>query len=199
MASTCTLLSLDVEAMYPSIPVDRACEHILGLLEVHQDRLKTVSYLTPYQVVHFLKLSIHNTVAVVNAQGRERFYVQRQGLAMGKAFSPLVADLFMGSWEKDLEHIARENNVNVIAACRYMDDYLILCRGGVAELKEWIACLNRKDPSIKVSHELENDCQLPFLDLLIRRQSSGFVTSVYRKSCNTAHAVPFHSYTDIRF
>ena len=78
VASHCVLLSLDVEAMYPSIPVERACEYIHRLLEENKEKLKGVSYFTPYQVTQFLKMSIHNTVAAVRYQG-QGFY-QRASL-----------------------------------------------------------------------------------------------------------------------
>jgi hypothetical protein len=199
MAGHCLLLSLDVEAMYPSIPVDRACDYIYELLQEHKEKLKRVSYLTPYQVIKFLKMSIYNTVAAVRLGGRDRFFRQCQGLAMGKAYSPVVADLFMGFWENDLTDTASAVNVQVVTACRYMDDYLVLCQGSMEDICDWVAALNRKDPNIRVSHEMEKDCQLPYLDIWIRRHSTGFTTSVYRKACNTEQVVPFHSFTDSRY
>ena len=199
MAGHCTLLSLDVDAMYPSIPVERACEYIQDLLQKHKDKLKTVSYLTPYQVIKFLKMSIYNTTAAVNIGGKDRFFRQCQGLAMGKAFSPIVADLFMGLWESDLQQQASMVNLHVIAACRYMDDYLVLLKGSSSNIKDWISILNDKDPNISVSHEMEKDGRLPYLDLLIRRHPSGFITSVFRKACHTGQIVPFDSYTDFKY
>jgi len=164
-----------------------------------KEKLQRVSFLTPYQVIHFLKMSIYNTVAALRYQGRDRFFRQCQGLAMGKAYSPVVADLFMGFWEEDLKQLAAASNVHVIAACRYMDDYLLLCQGVASGIENWISALNRKDTNIRVSHEMEKDGQIPFLDIWIRRHSTGFETAVYRKACNTDQVVPFHSYTDSRY
>ena len=199
MANHCVLLSLDVEAMYPSIPVERACEYIYELLQKHEEKLKSVSYLTPYQVIKFLKMSIYNTVAAVQYQGKDRFFRQCQGLAMGKAYSPVVADLFMGLWEEDLQQLATDANVHVITTCRYMDDYLVLCQGAVSDIENWVSALNRKDPNIRISHEMEEDGSIPYLDIWIRRYHTGFETSVYRKACNTHQVVPFHSYTDSKY
>ena len=198
-ASSCTLLSLDVESMYPSIPVDRVIPLVQELLEQHQHSLCDITHLTPIQIIHFLQLSIRNTVAAVTVDGRERFFAQKKGLAMGKAYSPVLADQFMGWWERNIKNVAEQAGVAVVFICRYMDDFLAAVRGSKSEIQDWVCALNAKDPDINITCEMEIDRTLPFLDILIRRCNDCFQTSVYRKKCNTNQVVPFNSFTDPKF
>lgn len=195
-AGTCWLLSLDVEAMFPSIPVEKAIPLIRERFSAHADRLAEVSYLSPDSLADFLSLSISNTHAVFNDGERDRWWVQRRGLAMGKSFSPLVADQFMGAWEDDLKGRAEEVGGKVVFACRFADDYLVAFEGSPEAAERWLESLNSKEEAISVTMEVEAAGYLPFLDIAIQRTEAGFQTSVFRKACNTGQTVPFASYTD---
>ena len=116
---------------------------------------------------------------------------------MGKSYSPVVADLYMGHWESDIQQLASTCGGKVYKFCRYADDYLVLFQGSDGHIKEWVDCLNRKDASIKVTVEIEKNQQLPYLDIMISRDEK-FKTKVYRKSCATNQVPAFTSYTETR-
>ena len=145
-----------------------------------------------------LLLSINNCHAVIQDGDRERWFRQTSGLAMGKSYSPIVADLYMGVWEEDLEQLAAACGGAVLKFCRYADDFLVLFRGSDEAFGEWMQTLNAKDNHIKVTSELEENQQLPYLDILIKRGQEGFYTSVYRKACHTNQVPPFNSFTETK-
>ena len=197
--NNCRLISLDVEAMFPSIPTQQAIYLIRELLQEHRDALSDVTCLKPDAVADLLAISIQNCHAVIQDGERARWFRQTTGLAMGKSYSPVVADLYMGTWERDLEHLAATCGGRVYAFCRYADDYLVLFEGGDDVINEWVNCLNTKDPNIKVTTDIEEKRQLPFLDIQITRGQDKFTTKVYRKACATNQVPAFNTYTETRY
>jgi hypothetical protein len=190
------LLSIDVCSMYPSIPVEAAVELARGKLDENRAALAEVSHLEPAQIIDLLSLSIRHTYAVVDDDVRPRFFRQRQGLAMGKAYAPVLADLYMGKWEERLFELAFLSGGELVFAVRYMDDYLLAFRGSDDNLNHFLATLNGQEASIQVTHEMEDNGKIPFLDILITRTEEGFQTAVFRKPCNTNYAVPPSSFSD---
>jgi hypothetical protein len=193
------LISLDVVSMFPSIPTDEALDILLPLLQTHRQDIALVTPLSPEQVCQFLSLSFSNTFAAVADGGRTRFFKQTQGLAMGKSYSPEVANLFMGHWEKDLDRHARAVGASLVFAMRYADDYCIGFKGSKAQLKAMVVLLNSLNPYIKVELEIERGRQLSFLDLLLSRGPSGITTGVFRKASYTGQVVPYNSFCEARY
>lgn len=198
-ADTCQLISLDVESMFPSIDTSKAVPLLRRLLHQYELRLSEVTPLTPDAVADLLQLSVENCYAVVDDGDRERWFHQKRGLAMGKAYSPPVADHYMGEWESDLKDVARSIGADILDYCRFADDMLLLWRGTDAQLRLLLDRLNAKDPCINVTLEVEKDRSLAFLDIWIERSNKGFKTRVHRKACNTGQVVPFSSFTDPRY
>ena len=185
--------------MFPSIPTQQAVSLIRSQLHQHQQALADITCLKPDAVANLLEMSIQNCHAVVQDGDRERWFRQITGLAMGKSYSPVVADLYMGHWERDLEQLAAASGGKVLTFCRYADDYLVLFEGSDDILKVWVDSLNNKDPNIKVTTDIEVNQQLPFLDIQITRRKDKFLTTVYRKACATNQVPAFTSYTETRY
>ena len=59
--------------------------------------------------------------------------------------------------------------------------------------------MNTKHDSISFTDELENNNQLPFLDVLVTRTDDGFVTDLYRKSTFSGVFTNFFSFLSIQF
>jgi hypothetical protein len=61
----------------------------------------------------------------------------------------------------------------------YVDNVFAICPHGQATLKDFLHHPNSRYPNIELSMELERDCQLPFLDVLVIRcpdNSLGYAT-----------------------
>ena len=59
--------------------------------------------------------------------------------------------------------------------------------------------LNNKNRNIKVTTDIEQNKQIPFLDIMITRREDKFCTKVYRKACATNQVPAFNSYTEMRY
>ena len=70
---------------------------------------------------------------------------------------------------------------------RFVDDVFILIddNDNFDRAKELIKILNSKHKNIEFTMETESNNELPFLDVLIKRDNDGFQTSVYRKTTFT--------------
>ena len=72
------------------------------------------------------------------------------GLAMGKSYSPVVADLYLGHWESGIQQLASTCGGKVYKFWRYADDYLVLFQGSDGDIKEWVDCLTLAGPIVFV-------------------------------------------------
>ena len=164
------------------------------MMSRHQREVAEVSYLDAEQLANFLGLSIENTFAVVTIGGVDRFFRQQRGLAMGKSFVPACANLWMGWWEEDLEREAERAGGEVVFACRYVDDYLVGWKGGQAAMENWLAALNAKDAAINLTHEVEKEGWLSYLDISIQRTLCNMTQAQGRPTTprprNLLHAMP---------
>ena len=68
---------------------------------------------------------------------------------------------------------------------RYVDDTFVIWTHGDSELQAFLGHLNSLRESIQFTMEEEEQGQLPFLDVLVKRKGSNLTTSVYRKPTST--------------
>ena len=59
--------------------------------------------------------------------------------------------------------------------------------------ERFLEYINELHPNIKYTIEHEQDNQLPFLDILIKRTEQGFTTNVYRKKTFTGQGTNYYS------
>ena len=128
------------------------------------------------------------------------FCDQVDGVAMGSPLAPVLANFFMGHYEK-----LRLNNYTgpkVLYYCRYVDD-IICCFKNSNDARLFFEYLNSCHPNIKFTMEKEKG-QLPFLDVLLSKQSASdhqgsFITSVYRKKTYTGLLTNYFSFTPFKY
>ena len=84
------MVSFDVEALYTSIPIDRALLAIKDKLE-DDDIWREKTTLSIIQIVELLELCLRSTYFTF----RERFYELTDALAMGSPVSSVVANIFI--------------------------------------------------------------------------------------------------------
>jgi hypothetical protein len=161
--------SLDVEALYTSVPVNEAVAAVQHKLELQRgggspDPLQTED------VVRLLREVLR--LAYFHFDGQ--VYLQTSGLPMGCAVSGIVAILFLETIER--------RALSQFARCplffRYVDDCYAVVKDAAAA-NELQAIFNTQHPAIR--YELENcqrdrnDSSLDLLDLTVRINSSGQV------------------------
>lgn len=165
----CKMIGLDVENLYPSVPVDEAITLAADILE----RKWTVKRKYIEKLLRFC-----TTETVFQFDGK--YYKQSTGLAMGSPISPVLAELFMLNLEKD--GIAGCTQ-NIKLYYRYVDDCFLLL-GTETDSKELLRSLNNWHANIKFTLDAESDSTMNFLDVRVEKEQNGFSTSVFRKPQN---------------
>ena len=180
------LASLDVESLFPSIPV----EFTIGLL-------KNVLTANDYdedlmnEYIELTKICMKHNIFKFNG----KCYSQKSGTAMGNPLSPFIANLFMSHFETELKN----GNVHFPDFwARFVDDVFVIFDISKCNIEKFLKTINKKFPTIKFTLEREVDGKIPFLDLLISRNNGKLEYDIYRKKTNTSqfiHASSNHHFT----
>jgi hypothetical protein len=173
------LVSLDVESLFTNIPIDGAVNTIKELTKKG----------LPKDFTKMAEFCLQNSYFQWNG----KFYKQLEGTAMGSPLSPVVANLFMEDFEREaLASCPKQPKLFV----RYVDDTFIIWQHGEGELINFLNHMNSQKPSIRFTMEVEKNNCLPFLDVLVSKNSDGTLRhSVFRKSTHTdryLHAESHH-------
>ncbi|CAF4741716.1 unnamed protein product, partial [Rotaria sp. Silwood2] len=84
---------------------------------------------------------------------------------MGNTLSPILADIYMGNYQK--QHLHKVNNTNKI--WRYVDDILIVTKMNKDQLNNYVEKLNKIRGTIRFTSEFEKNNKLNFLDTTLTR------------------------------
>ena len=105
-----------------------------------------------------------------------KMYKQIDGVAMGSPLGPALANIFVGYLE---EKLFIDNNQPLIYF-RYVDDTFAMFEDEI-NYNRFLKQLNSPHQSLTFTHEKEVNGKLPFLDVLVEKCNTKFLTSVYRK------------------
>lgn len=73
----------------------------------------------------------------------------------------------------------------------YVDHVFILWKYSLSELQVFLEDINNLNQSIKFTLEVEQNANLPFLDVQINRNRCRMISSVYRKPLKENTLIPF--------
>ena len=111
-----------------------------------------------------------------------QYYDQIDGVAMGSSLGPVLANIFMCDFEE--KWVLKNINQPTIWF-RYVEDTFTLFMNKNDALS-FLHCLNGRHNNIKFTIEFEQNDEIPFLDILLKRNlDSSFSTSIYRKKTFT--------------
>ena len=113
---------------------------------------------------------------------------------MGSPLGPLLANTFMCSLEEQLK---LQNKLPSYYK-RYVDDTLTVMKDEVSAYS-FLHVLNDLHPSISFTMELPTENTLPFLGMVLRKDSQNITTSVYVKPTNTGLLLHYNSHVDNRY
>ena len=173
------MISFDVKSLFTNVPVD----DLLSFLEA--ELLNFSLPLPVNNMLDLIKLCMLNSSFVFN----DCFYKQKFGLAMGNPLSPMLANIYMEHFERDLIGSYIPNDVYWL---RYVDDVICLYPDNF-NVDLFLKNINNKVNSIKFTIELERNGILPFLDVFILRENLGFKYKIYRKPTTTNSFI--HNYS----
>ena len=113
-------------------------------------------------------------------------YTQLDGVAMGSPLGPALANIFVGFHESRIFENATKPGVYF----RYVDDPFVIF-GSELDCDLIQGKLSLLHRTLKFTVEKEQNNSLNFLDVLIEKEGTGFLTSIYRKPTFTGQYLKF--------
>ncbi|XP_056397544.1 uncharacterized protein LOC130292572 [Hyla sarda] len=169
------LCSIDVEALYSSIP------HDFGIKAVAHFLRSRSTHFHPHNqfVLTLLEFILTRNYFTFNS----RFFHQLRGTAMGSPVAPTYANLLLGWWEEVF--VFGESGFEFFQHIsfwgRYIDDVAVIWTGTQLGFEEFVSTLNQNPIGLKFTFEIHRD-SLVFLDVLLKRGETSLVeTTIYRK------------------
>ena len=124
------------------------------------------------------------------------YYNQIKGTVMGTIFAPTYATLSMGYFQIKLYSAYTLKYGELLAEYikenwnRFLDDCYTVLRSSQISPEELLLNLNSINPSITFTMEYSQD-QIPFLDILIKRNKNGTWMDLYHKPTDNQRRLPF--------
>ena len=175
------LVSFDIKNLYTNVPVIEAinvCADLLFAsreLNIDKDTFITLAKLLSCDMI----FSSH-----------DGFYTQVDGLAMGSAPAPHIANGWLSTFDSTIKETSP-------LYARYMDD--ILCSIKRECLENKLGKINNIHPSLSFTVEEEKEGRLPFLDMVIVNQNGQLTSGWYRKPTDTGLTLNFHSLAPLKY
>lgn len=180
-----TMASFDIESLYTNIPLIETINIVLHLAFSNNNLFHGFNL---NQFKKFLELSLLDSYFFFN----NNLYKQCDGLGMGLAIAPTLANVFLcfheSKWLSDCPIDFKPKLYR-----RYVDDTFLLF-SDPSHVDKFLNYLNSKHPNIKFTKDIEQNNKLSFLDVCVNNNNNNLVTSVYRKSTFTGLFTNFASF-----
>ena len=149
------LVSIDVDSLYPSIPQTECLNIIYEELHAHRHLL----LFDPNLVIRLLHINVNYNYF----EFATYIFHQVTGTAMGAAFSPTIANIFMSVI---LRRFLRTQRYHPLLLKRYIDDIIIIWTESQQLLDTFLTALNDFHPSLHYTFSFSME-STDFLDLTI--------------------------------
>ena len=176
-----SIVSFDVTSLYTNVPVIEAIERCADLL------FKAVKISVDKET--FIELAKIASCDVVMST-HDGFYRQIDGLAMGSAPAPFLANGWLSQFDPKIKDDAK-------LYYRYMDD--IVREIKTENIDQKLNEINSYHPALKFTIEKETDNSLPFLDMKILRKDCKLSSTWYSKPTDTGLIMNFHSFAPEKY
>lgn len=137
---------------------------------------------------------IKHCLTSTSFQFQRKFFEQTSGAAMGSPISPIIANIFMEHFENE---ILKDAHLKLSTWFRYVDDTFVIWSHDRETLPQFLTFLNSQRLNIQFTMEVEQNNQISFLNVLVKRNEDGTLGhQIYRKPTHTGwylHAT-FHHY-----
>ena len=176
------IVSFDITSLYTNVPVKETVNIITNLIYNNNEDFKGM---TKNDFRKLLELTTGDTYFIFN----DIYCKQIDGLAMGSPLLATLANIFLCYHEvKWLEECPI--NFKPLYYKRYVDDTFVIFRTR-QEAEQFLTYLNSRHDKISFTMETEENNQIPFLDVLIKKNNNEFDISIYIKPTYTGLGVNF--------
>ena len=173
----------DISNLFINIPLDETIEICAdALYRGHLDCL-------PFPEDTFKELMLIATRGV-EFSFNNQMYKQLDGVAMSSPLGPELANIFVGFYESRLFG----NTAKPGDYFRYVDDSFVIV-GSDLDCDLFQKKLNLLHPALKFTVEKEQSNFLNFLDVLVEKEGTGFLTSIYKKPTFTGQYIRWNSFS----
>jgi hypothetical protein len=173
------LLKGDVKSMYTNVPRQ-------GILEVLQEIFKEFPLLCTPRVKHFILEAVrfvnHHCFFSYNGQD----FWQSDGLAMGSPSAPVLANIYMGWYERKIRYVTGE-----VVYFRYIDDILAIIKTKNGSIPKRLQT-RVSAPGLEIEWEKSEEF-VSFLDLSVFSLDTRIYTELYEKKLNHFQYIPWSS------
>lgn len=181
-----TIMSLDVESMYTSIPTELA-------LEVVAKQWEKIKNHTSLPKEYFMEATTTCLTSTYFRYGKD-YYEQTSGLPMGGPLSSTVANLVLEELE---ESCLKQCHFPVSLYKRYVDDIItIIPKGQEKDMQDIFNSFNEK---IKFTIEKEKGGVIDFLDVKLIRREDHITTQWHIKPTSSGRYLNFKSSAPKRY
>ena len=184
------LASFDIKSLYTNIPLIETINIIIDLVFANYNLFNLFN---KFQFKKFLEITLLDTYFFFN----KNLYKQVDGLAMGSPIAPVLANIFLcfheEKWLRDCPIHFKPKLYR-----RYIDDTFLIFKD-ISHVELFLNYLNSKHPNIQFTKEIENNGNLPFLDINVIKQNGMLSTSIYRKNTFTGLCMNFNSFAPFNF
>jgi hypothetical protein len=184
------MASFDVVSLFTNIPLEETVEICLDKLFSNYDKVNNLTRPDLRKLIIFAAQENHFMF-------NDQMYDQIDGVSMGSPLGPVLANIFMCH----LESKAMDNYLGILPVVykRYEDDcFLIFKTKTICNV--FFDYMNKQHPNIKFTRDDENNNELPFLDILIKRNCDGLLeTCIYRKPTFSGLYLKWNSYVPKKF
>ena len=168
-------VSFDANKLYPSVYVPEGIE-ILATKLRYDRKLHERTGLTRKELLTLTELCVSEPYFECELGT----YIQDEGAPMGGPLTDLLADLIIeNKIEKTIAHHPKWGPL--VDWIRKADDTFMEWTNSMEELQLFYSFLNSLHPKIQWSMEISKNNQISFLDVLVIKNGSEILTSVYRK------------------
>ena len=168
------MVSFDVKSLFTNVPLDFTIKLILQ--RIYDDKLID----TKIKKEHMKEL-LDMCTKDIHFSCNNKIYKQTDGVAMGSPLGPVIANIFMVELEKVVMPWIEDD---VALWFRYVDDTFTFVKKNEIEFVKNVINSFHKD--IQFTHETESNDSIAFLDVLIKRSTTGSLsTSFFKKETDT--------------
>jgi hypothetical protein len=208
------IISIDVESLFTNVPIDETIKIIkdaffkektekvprtkknIGYKNIRLGDSQYEGNLNGLPWEHFeylLRNCLQESIFTFN----NKLFKQIDGVSMGSRLGPIIANIFMDYFE--CQHMQELTKLGVKLWLRYVDDTFVVINNK-NQADKILDFLNKCHPTIKFTIEKEANNEINFLDVKIKRELDGTITtSTYRKPTFTGVMLNWNSLTSIKY